>query len=233
MCTTLFGGVRARTQATPASWVKRRGRWLFRREHKSAATSRKRIRAGIEEAGWGGRTVEQERVGVEHELVARVCDERRNLPRRLELAELQEALVLLDGLSDELGGAGLSLGLDDDALLLLERLVDEVRRALGRLLRDLLRLDRVREGGRERDVRDRDVVELDVEPARAALERVLYEARDHLALGDELAVGLDGWGGWCEVRRWAEGWVGSGRRSEVPPLRRQRTSAASRTGFVG
>lgn len=78
-------------------------------------------------------------------------------------------LVLLDSFADELCTPCLTLRLDDDALLLLQRLIDEVCRALGRLLRDLLRLDGLAEGGREGDVRDRDVVEDQVEAARAPL----------------------------------------------------------------
>ena len=61
-------------------------------------------------------------------------------------------------------------------LLLLNRLVDKERRAERGLLRDLLRLDRVRELGGEVDVRDGDVVEDEVEAQRAAREVLANEA---------------------------------------------------------
>lgn len=99
-------------------------------------------------------------------------------------------LVLLDGFSDEFGTPRFTLRLDNDALLLLQRLIDEVRGPLRRLLRNLLRLDRLAESRREGDVRDRDVVEDEVEAAGAAFEVVADELGDHLALGDELTMGL-------------------------------------------
>ena len=101
-------------------------------------------------------------------------------------------LVLLDRLSNQLGAPRLSLSLHDDALLLLERLVDEVGRALGGLLGDLLGLDRLGEGGREGDVRDRDVVQDEVEPRGPTLEVVADQLGNHLALGHKLAAGREG-----------------------------------------
>ena len=74
-------------------------------------------------------------------------------------------------------------------LLLLNRLVDKERRAERGLLRDLLRLDRVCELGREVDVGDGDVVEDEVEAQRAAREVLADEAGD---LGVGLGKGSKG-----------------------------------------
>ena len=63
-------------------------------------------------------------------------------------------------------------------LLLLNRLVDKERRAERGLLRDLLRLDRVCELGREVDVGDGDVVEDEVEAQRATREVLADETGD-------------------------------------------------------
>ena len=63
-------------------------------------------------------------------------------------------------------------------LLLLNRLVDKERRAERGLLRDLLRLDRVCELGREVDVRDGDIVEDEIEAQRAACEVLADETGD-------------------------------------------------------
>ena len=63
-------------------------------------------------------------------------------------------------------------------LLLLNRLVDKERRAERGLLRDLLRLDRVCEVGREVDVGDGDVVEDEVEAQRATREVLADETGD-------------------------------------------------------
>lgn len=114
------------------------------------------------------RTIEHERVCVEHDLVPAVRDDRGNLSCRLEPSQLQEAydattslsdaskhgengeasrtFVLFDSFTDQFGAAGLTLGPDLGRLLLLYSLVDEERRPLSGLLRDLLALD----GGRER-----------------------------------------------------------------------------------
>ena len=73
----------------------------------------------------------------------------------------------------------------------LQRLIDEVRGPLRRLLRNLLRLDRLAKGRGEGDVRDRDVVEDEVEAAGAAFEVVADELGDHLALRDELTASYD------------------------------------------
>lgn len=81
---------------------------------------------------------------------------------------------------------GLSLRAHDDAGLFLDRLVDEERGTQRRLLRNLLGLDGVRELGREGDVRDRHVVEHEVEAPRAHREVLAHEARHHLTLRDEL-----------------------------------------------
>ncbi|KAI3491159.1 hypothetical protein L1887_44557 [Cichorium endivia] len=132
--------------------------------------------------------VEQEGVGVEQHLVvgAGLREDGGNVASRLELSELEEALVLLDGLADEFGGLGLTLRLDDDRGLLLDGLVDEEGGTQRGLLCDLLRLDGVGEFGREGDVGDGDVIEDEVEALGACGEVVAHQSRHHLSLGDEL-----------------------------------------------
>ena len=91
-------------------------------------------------------------------------------------------LVLLDRLTNELGGLGLTLSANDDALLLLYRLVDEVDGPLRILLGDLLGLDGVGESGGEGDVGEGDVVKDDVEAGCATTQILADQTRDHLSL---------------------------------------------------
>ena len=86
----------------------------------------------------------------------------------VDAADLDEArAALLEGLGDRRGGLGLALGADDRGLLLLLGLGDDVGLALGLLLGDLLLLDGRRELLAEDEVRDRDVVQYNVEVVRA------------------------------------------------------------------
>jgi hypothetical protein len=64
-----------------------------------------------------------------------------DLSRVFDLTELDVALALLDCVTDKLSRAGLTLGTDNEGLLLLAGLVDEEGSALGLLLSDLLGFD--------------------------------------------------------------------------------------------
>lgn len=64
-----------------------------------------------------------------------------NLPRVFDPTELDVALALLDCVTDKLSRAGLTLGTDNEGLLLLAGLVDEEGSALGLLLSYLLGFD--------------------------------------------------------------------------------------------
>jgi hypothetical protein len=98
-------------------------------------------------------------------------------------------------LGDCVGGLGFALGADDVGLPLLLGLLDDESGALGLLLGDLLLLDGLGELLAEGHVCDGDVLEGDVELARA-LEQVGADlVGDGLALGDELGgveLGDDG-----------------------------------------
>ena len=111
----------------------------------------------------------------------------RDLPAGLDLADLHEAVARLgDGLGDGVGALGLALGADDVGLAFLLGLLDDEARALGVLLRDLLLLDRLGELLAEGHVRDRDVLERDVELGRALHQVRPDPVRDGLTLGDQL-----------------------------------------------
>ena len=89
---------------------------------------------------------------------------------RLQPAQLDVAGVVAHRVADQLCRLGLSLRLDDGRLLLLLGLVDDKLCSLRLLLRNLLRLDRRGVLLAKGEVRDRDVVELEVELARAGEE---------------------------------------------------------------
>lgn len=96
--------------------------------------------------------VETEAVRVEVDLVRGLLQDLGNVLRVLELSQVDVCARLLDGVSDQLGGAGLSLGADDGGLLLLAGLVDDEGGALGFLLGDLLGFDGGGEFGGEGEV---------------------------------------------------------------------------------
>ena len=62
-------------------------------------------------------TVQQQRVGIEDDLVSAGTQHAGDIPRSLELSQFQETLVGLDGVADQFGRSGLSLSSDDDGLL--------------------------------------------------------------------------------------------------------------------
>jgi hypothetical protein len=90
-----------------------------------------------------GEDVEAKTLTVQVKLVlaAGILDETGNVPRVLKLTEFNVALRLLNGFSDKLGRARLSLGPDNHGLLFLSRLVDQEGRTLGVLLSNLLSLN--------------------------------------------------------------------------------------------
>ena len=74
-------------------------------------------------------------------LVLGVLQNLCNALRVVELPQIDVGPRLLDGVTNELGGSGLTLGADNGGLLLLAGLVDDEGGALGVLLGNLLRLD--------------------------------------------------------------------------------------------
>ena len=112
---------------------------------------------------------------------------RRNLPTRLNLSDLNQAVSRLgNGLSNGIGTLGLTLSPDDVGLSLLLCLFDHEPRPLRVLLCDLLLLDRLGELPPERHVRDGYVLEGNVELGRAAREVLADSVGDDFTLRDEL-----------------------------------------------
>ena len=102
---------------------------------------------------------------------ARARQRLRDLLRGVDAPDLdQTRAALLQRSGDDLGGGGLALGADDRRLFFLFRFRDDVGLALGLLLGDLLLLDGARELLAEDEVRDRDVVQNNVEVVRALRE---------------------------------------------------------------
>jgi hypothetical protein len=75
----------------------------------------------------------------------------------LDLAQLNITLALLDGVTNQLGRAGLTLGADNEGLLLLAGLVDNEGGTLGVLLGNLLGFNGSGELGGEGQVLDSEV----------------------------------------------------------------------------
>lgn len=75
-----------------------------------------------------------------------------NLASVLNLTQLNVALTLLNGLSNQLGGTGLTLCADNESLLLLASLVDQESSTLSILLGYLLSFNGSSEFGREGQV---------------------------------------------------------------------------------
>ena len=96
--------------------------------------------------------VETQALGVEVDLVVALLEDGGDSPGVLELTELNVGLALLDGVTDQLCGAGLTLCADNGRLLLLTGLVDNESGTLGLLMGDLLGLDGGGELGRESEV---------------------------------------------------------------------------------
>ena len=105
--------------------------------------------------------VETQALGVEVDLVLGVLQDLGNVLGVLELPQVDVGAGLLDGVTDELGGTGLTLGAHDGGLLLLAGLIDDEGGALGFLLSDLLGFDGGGELGGEGEVLRGLVIALD------------------------------------------------------------------------
>ena len=89
---------------------------------------------------------------VEVDLVCALLQNLCDIPCVLELPEINVTPALLDGVTNQLGGAGLTLGADDGGLLLLAGFVDDEGGTLGLLLCDLFGFDCGGELGGESEV---------------------------------------------------------------------------------
>lgn len=67
--------------------------------------------------GSPGLTVQQQSVRIQDDLVSTGTQHASDIPSRLQLSELQETLVGLDGVADQFGRSGFSLSSDDNRLL--------------------------------------------------------------------------------------------------------------------
>jgi hypothetical protein len=96
-----------------------------------------------------GVDVKAKTLGIEVDLVVALLQDGGDVSGVLELTQLNVTAALLDGVTNQLGGTGLTLGANDHGLLLLAGLVDDEGGALGFLLSDLLGFDCGGELGRE------------------------------------------------------------------------------------
>ena len=87
------------------------------------------------------RDVESQTIRVQVHLVGRVLQDLRNIPGVLKLPEVDVRAALRDGVTNQFGGAGLTLCADDGGLLLLTGFVDDEGGTLCLLLGDLLGFD--------------------------------------------------------------------------------------------
>jgi hypothetical protein len=108
--------------------------------------------------------VQAQTLGIKHQsvLATRFLHLRSNEAGILNLLQLEVGLVLLDGLTNQLSGASLTLGPDDHRLLLLASFVDDKGSALGILLGNLLGFDGSGEFGGESQVLIRGIYGLAV-----------------------------------------------------------------------
>ncbi|KAI6759034.1 hypothetical protein HG531_014030 [Fusarium graminearum] len=129
--------------------------------------------------------VETQTLGIKHQPVlgASLLKLSSDQSSVLDLLELQVGLVLLDGLTNQFGRAGLTLCLDNHGLLLLSCLVDNEGSSLGLLLGNLLGLNGGCEFGREGK---RDIVQKNVESGSSSSKVLSHQSSDVLSLCDEL-----------------------------------------------
>ena len=99
-----------------------------------------------------GIDVKAKTLGIEVDLVVALLQDGGNVSGVLELTQLNVTAALLDSVTNQLGGTGLTLSADDHGLLLLAGLVDDEGGTLGFLLGDLLGFDCGGELGREGEV---------------------------------------------------------------------------------
>ena len=85
-------------------------------------------------------TIQQQALGVQHDLVPASSQGGCNFPSSLEPSKFQETFVLAKSFSDEKCRLGFSLGFDDDGLLLLYRLVNKERCTESSLLGNLSKM---------------------------------------------------------------------------------------------
>jgi hypothetical protein len=82
--------------------------------------------------------VQAQTLAVKVDLVAALLQDASNAPCVLELPQVDVTPALLDGVTNQFCGTGLTLGANNGGLLLLTGLVDNESSALGFLLRNLL-----------------------------------------------------------------------------------------------
>ena len=104
--------------------------------------------------------IQAQALGVEVELVLAtvLLENLSNVTGVLNLTELNVTLALLDSVTDKFGRAGLTLGADNESLLLLAGLVDHECGTLGVLLSDLLGFNSGGELGREGQVLEKGML---------------------------------------------------------------------------
>ena len=96
--------------------------------------------------------VQTKTLAVKVDLIAALLQDLCDIPCVLKLPEVDVTPALLDGVTNQLGGAGLTLGANDGSLLLLTGLVNDESGTLGLLLCDLLGFYGGGELGREGEV---------------------------------------------------------------------------------
>jgi hypothetical protein len=96
-----------------------------------------------------GVDVKTKALSIEVDLVVALLQDGSDVSGVLELTQLNVTAALLDGITNQLGGTGLTLSADDHGLLLLAGLVDNESSTLGFLLGNLLGFDGGGELGRE------------------------------------------------------------------------------------
>ena len=99
-----------------------------------------------------GIDVKAKTLGIEVDLVVALLQDGGDVSGVLEFTQLNVTAALLDSVTNQLGGTGLTLSADDHGLLLLAGLVDDEGGTLGFLLGDLLGFDCGGELGREGEV---------------------------------------------------------------------------------
>lgn len=96
-----------------------------------------------------GVDIKTKTLSIEVDLVVALLQDGCDVSGVLELTQLNVTAALLDGITNQLGGAGFTLSADNHGLLLLAGLVDNEGGTLGFLLGDLLGFDCGGEFGRE------------------------------------------------------------------------------------
>ena len=89
------------------------------------------------------RNIQPQPISIQIQLIlpARILQNASNIPRVLNPPQIDIASALLDGVADEFGGAGFTLGAYDGGLFFLAGFVDDEGGALGFLLGNLFGFD--------------------------------------------------------------------------------------------